>query len=81
MKKNDQSNEIFPLADIQIVINSFLENNSKNSGAGSVQITKLKKEVKKWKNSSNKLSTENKKLEKEIKKHEEYYDRFDILDF
>ena len=78
------------LADMQMIIDGFLDNTIDQTtaiGADSVQInklkkeiTKLKKEVTKWKNKSKKIETINKKLLKEIKEHEEYYDRFDIMD-
>ena len=79
------------LADMQMIIDGFLDNvESKHTtavGADSVQInklkkeiTKLKKEVTRLKSKSAKLTKTNKELVKKIKEHEEYYDRFDIMD-
>ena len=76
------------LSDMKQLIRGFLNNKvtSKAEDKNSTtkyekEIDKLKKEVKKWRNSRNKLSKENKELKAKIKEHEEYYDRFDILDF
>jgi predicted nucleic acid-binding Zn-ribbon protein len=78
------------LADMQMIIDGFLDHTVDQTtaiGADSVQInklkkeiTKLKKEVTRLKSKSAKLTKRNKELVKEIKEHEEYYDRFDIMD-
>ena len=91
MRKKDKEADAHHLAEMHAIINGFLNDvelkGSTAVGADSVQInklkkeiTKLKKEVTKHKNSSKKLAAENRKLKKEIKEHEEYYNRFDIMD-
>jgi 4-hydroxy-3-methylbut-2-en-1-yl diphosphate synthase IspG/GcpE len=77
-KKSKTHEEVgLDLADMECIINGFLE---ESRSASEVMMDKYIKENDELKKKNKKLRKENKALEKENKELKEYYNRFDILD-